>query len=289
MREHGYVLLGVGSAHDDDNGAMALEWAAREAQSRGTELRLLRADGWPPHLAPWDAFVDGGYRPRQEAAAQKLIRAAETKLAAEFPELEVVSQLVAADPASALLDQARDAAMVVLGSRRLGTIGSTVLGSVSSVVTARSEVPVVVVGSPPGLAGEEPPVVVGVDGTPESDHALGFAFDYASRHRRAVQAVFVWRPDPLAEAEWRMYPPAPEKAERWLAEATAGWQEKYPDVRLHRAVVRDRVVDGLVRMSLSCELLVVGGHSRHPHVAAVLGSVSQNVLRHAQCPVAVVH
>lgn len=286
MRAHDYVLLGVGT---DDASGTALEWAAREARSRDTELRLLRADGWPPNVAPWEAVADGGYRPRQRALAEKLVRTAEVRLAAEFPDVEVASEIVEADPDGALLDRAVNASVVVLGSRRLGPAGATLLGTVSGVVAARSPVPVVVTGFPPGLAAENPPVVVGVDGSPQSEHALGFAFDYAARHHRPVNAVHVWRRNALAEADWRMYPPPPEEAGRWLAEATAGWQEKYPDVRLHRSVVRDRPVDGLVRMSLSAELLVVGVHSTHPHVAALLGSVSQGALRHAQCPVAVVH
>jgi nucleotide-binding universal stress UspA family protein len=69
----------------------------------------------------------------------------------------------------------------------------------------------------------------------------------------------------------------------------AGWQEKYPDVAVHRGVVREHPVEGLVAQSHADTLLVVGNHARHAHMTTLLGSVSQGVLHHATCPVAVVH
>jgi nucleotide-binding universal stress UspA family protein len=54
-------------------------------------------------------------------------------------------------------------------------------------------------------------------------------------------------------------------------------------------VVRDHPVAGLVAASAGQDLLVVGSRSGHARVAALLGSVSQGVLHHATCPVAVVH
>jgi nucleotide-binding universal stress UspA family protein len=53
--------------------------------------------------------------------------------------------------------------------------------------------------------------------------------------------------------------------------------------------VRDHPVAALVAAATAQDLLVVGSHSRHARVAAMLGSVSQGVLHHATCPVAVVH
>src|SRR5207245_985713 len=134
-----------------------------------------------------------------------------------------------------------------------------------------------------------PSVVVGVDGSDGGDDVLEYAFDHASRHGRPLHAVYCWRPDLLSTMQWRPEQPAPERADRWLAEAVAGWHEKYPDVELHRAVVRDHPVDGLVAASAAQELLVVGARARNARIADLLGSVSQGVLHHASCPVAVIH
>jgi nucleotide-binding universal stress UspA family protein len=118
---------------------------------------------------------------------------------------------------------------------------------------------------------------------------LSFAFDYASRHNVPLHAVLCWRPSSNSDVQWSAELPPPPKASRWLAETTAGWQEKHPDVEVHRSVIRTHAVDGLVKQSHAQELLVVGGHLTHPRMAALLGSVSQGVLHHATCPVAVVH
>jgi nucleotide-binding universal stress UspA family protein len=121
------------------------------------------------------------------------------------------------------------------------------------------------------------------------DDVLEFAFGYASRHQRPLHAIFCWSADLLASMQWRPEPPPPERADRWLAEAMAGWEQKYPDVSVHRGVVRASPVAGLVAQSTAQELLVVGGHAGGARISALLGSVSQGVLHHATCPVAVVH
>lgn len=59
-------------------------------------------------------------------------------------------------------------------------------------------------------------------------------------------------------------------------------------VAVHPEVLREHAVAGLVAASTTQKLLVVGSRSRHARVGTSLGSVSQGVLHHATCPVAVV-
>ena len=70
---------------------------------------------------------------------------------------------------------------------------------------------------------------------------------------------------------WRPEPPAPERVEAWLSETLAGWRQKYRDVQLHAAVIRDHPADGLVLASLSQHLLVVGSRGRHVGCTLVQG------------------
>jgi nucleotide-binding universal stress UspA family protein len=100
--------------------------------------------------------------------------------------------------------------------------------------------------------------------------------------------VLCWHPDRLAEMMWRAEPPAPARAEAWLSEALAGWREKYPDVVVHSGVIRDHPVSGLLTTAAAQDLLVVGSRGRHALAGTLLGSVSQGVLHHAACPVALV-
>lgn len=286
MSSEGAIVVGLGTQRGP---GPELDWAAREAQARNRPLHIVHAYDLVQPVVPWDAVVDQTVESELRASALRRVRRAVKHVRSGHPSLAVTG-VVARGPAWEVLGNAAvDAEMTVVGSRRHGVLGSAVLGSVSTVVAARGPGAIIVAANPPGNPAENPAVVVGVDGSPSMDEVLAFAFDYASVHQCPLHAVFCWHPDLLASMQWRGDPPAPERAERWLAEATAGWQEKYPDVRVSRGVVRAFPVAGLVSESLSQELLVVGSHSRHARVAALLGSVSQGALHHATCPVAVVH
>jgi nucleotide-binding universal stress UspA family protein len=74
----------------------------------------------------------------------------------------------------------------------------------------------------------------------------------------------------------------------FLAEALAGWAEKYPDVEVHKQVVRGHPVEVILEESAGAELLVLGSRGRGGFAGLLLGSVSQGVLHRTPCPVAVV-
>jgi hypothetical protein len=78
------------------------------------------------------------------------------------------------------------------------------------------------------------------------------------------------------------------EAAMWLSTSMAGWQEKYPDVAATSVVLDAHPVGGRVEASLSEYLLVAAQLGRGAHAGTLLGSVSQGVLHHATCPVAVV-
>ncbi|WP_410674965.1 universal stress protein [Amycolatopsis sp. cmx-4-68] len=75
---------------------------------------------------------------------------------------------------------------------------------------------------------------------------------------------------------------------RLLAQRLAGWQEKYPEVRVERRVEHDRPRDRLLDLSREAQLVVVGSRGRGGFAGLVLGSTSQALLHHAGCPVMVV-
>lgn len=285
-QHHAAIVVGLGDAGE---GWPELDWAAREAHSRGRPLHVLRAYQLAGSLFPWDSSTDRDITLDLRAGAQARVDTALRTLAASWPEVEAHGWAVDGDPQTILRDAVDSAELVVVGSRRLSRLGGVVLGSVSTAVAGHSAGTVVVVGSAPGPAEEAPPVVAAIDGSPMSQDVLAFAFDFASRRGRTLRVVYCWPRDLLAEMEWRVAPAPPERAERWLAETVAGWQDQYPDVDVQRAVLREHPVDGLVQESASRELLVVGAGGRRGRFSSWLGSVSQGVLHHATCPVAVVH
>jgi nucleotide-binding universal stress UspA family protein len=137
------------------------------------------------------------------------------------------------------------------------------------------------------------PVVVGVDGTPVGEAAIAFAFAEASTRGTDLVAVHTWT-DLLLETAFAGesavldFSVVAQQAEELLGERLAGWQEKYPDVRIIRHVSRKRASRALLRHAEGAALVVVGSRGRGGFRGLLLGSTSQHLLHHAPCPVAVV-
>jgi nucleotide-binding universal stress UspA family protein len=138
--------------------------------------------------------------------------------------------------------------------------------------------------------------VVGIDGSPAGDKAVAFAFVEAALHEAGLVAVHAWtipsarmpaareasvrntnRPAGLAQGE-----------ERLLAEVLAGHRERYPDVTVRQEGVHGGAREALIEESRSARLMVVGARGRGGFAGLLLGSVSQALMHHAHCPVAVV-
>jgi nucleotide-binding universal stress UspA family protein len=287
MSTLGPIVVAIDGSDSSD---AAIRWAGEEAESYHAALRLVFVFHWarlPGSFPIYGAYPDPSALQSRRLAEQVVAEAVDVARAAN-PGVDVSGEAIDGDIVPTLVRESSHASSIVLGSRRLGTLGSWILGSVSSPVAARAACPAIVVRGPSGLPEETPQVVVGVDASEDSEDALAFAFAYASRHHTPLKAVLCYHPDALATMLWRSEPPAPTRVEAWLSEALTGWQEKYPDVDVHRAVIREHPVAGLVTESLSADLLVVGTRGRHALAGTLLGSVSQGVLHQAVCPVAVV-
>jgi nucleotide-binding universal stress UspA family protein len=57
---------------------------------------------------------------------------------------------------------------------------------------------------------------------------------------------------------------------------------------VHSVVIDDHPGPGLVAEGNGAHLLVVGARGRHALAGTLLGSTSQGVLHHANCPVAII-
>lgn len=120
----------------------ALQWAIDEAVRRDAAVIAIHA--WEAVLT--HAQVRGAFY--HEESGPKLAQAVlEDALAAvDLPEgTSVERRGVRSDPAHAVIEAAKDADLVVVGSRRMGPLGRLVLGSVSTHVVHHAPCPVVVV------------------------------------------------------------------------------------------------------------------------------------------------
>jgi nucleotide-binding universal stress UspA family protein len=131
----------------------ALRWAAEEARAHGKALEVVHVWERPQAYAPLGVGsypIDPG--PAQEAA-RKLLDRELGEARALAPGVPVRSLLEEGPPGNVLIDAARDADLLVVGSRGLGGIRSFLLGSVSQQVAHHAPCPVVIV--PPGDEDEE--------------------------------------------------------------------------------------------------------------------------------------
>jgi nucleotide-binding universal stress UspA family protein len=132
-------------------------------------------------------------------------------------------------------------------------------------------------------------IVVGVDGSEGSVRALRWAAREAAVRGGTVQAITVWAWDGTGTLAPTATAPAEERAraEQILTTAVTKVADETPGVSFATDLIEDHAARALTRAARDADLLVLGshGHSRLHH--AVLGSISEECVRQATCPVVV--
>lgn len=135
-------------------------------------------------------------------------------------------------------------------------------------------------------------IVVGVDGSSQSERALQWAAHLAACTGNEVDALIAWAPQVAWGLAW-----IPGGLNWNPAEDAA----KLLDIAVERALrdpaaaaVRRRVVEGgaakaLIDAGREASMLVVGSRGHGGFAGMLLGSVSAACAEHAACPVLVVH
>ncbi|MFE6834029.1 universal stress protein [Streptomyces sp. NPDC057705] len=271
------IVVGV---DPDRDWHLALAWAADEAQRRRLPLRLVLAV--PPPRDP--RHVDGtrGETALRQAGSDRLEQACNW-VRGRHPEVGVTGDLLGGFPAPVLGGAAREARLIVLGSRHLSRTAEFLsAGSLVVPVTAQARCPVVVVGDAEHISQQPPYVVVGIDGSASASAALAFAFDEADLRGAALRVVCVWQPPlfMLDDEEVAL------RAQRTLlSEVTAGLSEKYPDVHVRHEVLTGHPVEELARAAEHALSVVVGRRGTGGYTGMRIGSVVHGLLHRAHCPV----
>lgn len=276
-----------------DPGRAAVEYAAQLANREHLPLRLVHVYEQRPYgRVPSERFSQHVGTVLQNSARRLLDETVEV-LGVVYPELEVHGVLEQGEPAAVLLEQAKHARTLVVGSRGTGGFADLLVGSTALHVAAHAACPMVAVPSPADADADRRGVIVGVDGS-ESSAAIGYAFENAAELGEPLTAIHAWH-DPTRTGVGTMMPlgydPAVvvQEERAVLADAMSSWQEKFPDVQLEQKVVLGHAVPALVSRAGTARLLVVGCRGRGALRSLVLGSVSHGILHHATGPVAVVH
>jgi nucleotide-binding universal stress UspA family protein len=274
-RPVGRVVVG----YDGSSASVAaLDAGRQEAVERGLPLHLVCVVRSRPHRPVYER----SHRTAAAAALEAARRRAERAGAGE-----VTRQIAVGDPGAELLKACRPTDLLVVGTHGHRPVARMLLGSVSTAAAAHAPCPVLVARGP--RQSPTGPVVVGVDGSPASRAAFGYAAEVAARTGAGLRAVQAVSPDAdalgfVTAADERDL----RRAQRTLQEAVAAAAGRHPALRVEELLVQAHPVDALLRHGRDARLVVVGSRGRGGVRAMVLGSVSRELLQRSDCPVAVV-
>ncbi|MFE0918768.1 universal stress protein [Streptomyces nigra] len=281
----------------------ATEWAAREARLRGLPLTIVHV--WEPIPAPMAQAPLLGAETQQNWT-ERMPREAADAIRLRHPDMELTIEQRTGDATEALLDAAKEAELIVLGSRGLSGIGGFMVGSVGLSVAAHSERPVVLVRAGEQATDEhEPdadglpstqtpfrPVVLGLDANSPDGTLIEFAFEEAARRGTRLRVLHGWNLPPYyvygLTVDIELQDEIVRQQAALLADALKPWRQKFPDVEVSEEVPAGSPGARLVDVSREASLVVVGRRIRRRPFGAHIGPVTHAVLHHAVAPVAVV-
>ncbi|NUS57853.1 MAG: universal stress protein [Streptomycetaceae bacterium] len=277
---------------------LALEEAAMAAERRSGTLTVIHAYSSPPAFPPPFKVHDAEKRLRD--LASRIVEQAADRIRSGHPHLTVHARAVLgiAGPlpaASVLAEAAADADLLVVGHRGHGGFPGLGLGSVAVSAVDRSSKPTLVVrGGRRDRRGAIVATVEVADAGAGADEVLGFAFAEADRRDAGLKAISAWEvlwpAEYFDDAELRQVADlARENTATGLARLFRPWRDKYPELTAECALVDGSPTAVLVEASAHADLMIVGAPRRRGPVHGVrLGPIADTLLRHADCPVAVV-
>ncbi len=269
----------------------AARWAAQFAAAHEVALTLLHALprlDW--HFARVDRPADG-----LGAGGDRALADAEAAVRAGHPDLEIRAETRKGAVATVLSDTSPSARLLVVGA---GAGDHRALGGHTVRVAHRAQCPVVVWRPPVAKRTGKPlPIVVGVDESEGSTRAVAEAFDIARTLRAPLTVAHMWEIGAAVgmgdlggqgNMDWTLLELLQTQQRRQMDELVAPFARKYPNAHVNKVFEDIGPAKGLVELSREAQLVVVGSHGRGRLADTILGSVSQNLIHHAECPVLVV-
>lgn len=285
--KHYGIIVGIDGSSESD---AAVSWAAHDAAMRSLPLTVVHVNN--PTAPTWSQAPVLEESVSEQEAEDRSLLANASKIArdaiADTAQIQINGELLSSAIVPALVDQSKDAELIVVGSRGRGALSRGLLGSVSSGLIRHAHCPVALIRD------EDPqmphpvaaPVLVGIDGS-TADLAAAVAFEEASLRHADLIALHAWNDTEMSEIPGFDWSPTTTKEDHLLVEALSGWQERYPHVTVHKRLVRDRAARALVDASESAQLVIVGSHGSGAIAGMLLGSVSNAVVQAVHKPVIV--
>ncbi|MDT7709577.1 MAG: hypothetical protein QOG20_5184 [Pseudonocardiales bacterium] len=264
------IVVGVDRSASARDAAL---WAADIAAARGHPLQVVHTTTGPVGVPP--------------AWLNDIVEAA-CAIGARPTTVDIVRGKVL----EVLLRRSRRALLVVVGSYGAEAARGLQVGSTALGLTAQAPCSVAVVrGSEAGRpAPRSGPIVVGVDGTSTSAHALGLAADLAAALRARLVAVHTWSDIAVddaggmhrTDASWSELA---DDAARVLDEQLTAVANRHSGLGVERQIVGDSPLRALLELAPTARMVIVGQREHPPAGGMSLGSTSRGLVEFAPCPV----
>lgn len=136
-------------------------------------------------------------------------------------------------------------------------------------------------------------IVVGVDGSGSSSDAIRWAVGEARFRKTKVEAVYAWQSPLVMGLQYippdLIDPEALDRHARDIVEAAVAEVDDLPDdIEIAARAIEGPPAGVLIDASRDAELLVLGSRGRGGFSELLLGSVGQQCVHHAVCPVVIV-
>jgi nucleotide-binding universal stress UspA family protein len=283
------------------DGSMEAQLAAKSAlglaQQTGSELHVLHVLALPLDTRDPSSFEPEVRRQLEERASARVDELV-GRIEAQGGEV-AGTHLGVGRPDAEIIDQAEviGAGLIVMGSRGLGPLRRALTGSVSDSVLRHAHCPVMVVRGEAVVFPTK--ILLATDGSEEANLASSTAADLARGTGSELHIVYVEPATYVFEMEeWEASrADMRDELERAAGEvADSRLQEQLrkigeTDAQIAGTYARVGFPDAeIVALAgkLGVRLIVMGSRGRGPLKRALMGSVSDSVVRHASCPILVV-
>ena len=135
------IIVGVDGS---DPSIRALRWAARQAEWSGATLEVLTVWTFPEHPAPLGIMIHVPWPDELMAEARVKLDEVIRRTLPDFDPGRIHARVIRGSAVPVLLDAARDAELLAVGSRGRGAMAELLLGSVSEGCVRHAVCPVVV-------------------------------------------------------------------------------------------------------------------------------------------------
>ena len=278
-----------------EEASLAASTASGLARRTGSELHVLTVGPelpyyeLPDYPARFEEVVEAQRRETREVLDEQVRKIEESGGTVEKVHLET-----GIPPGRAIvhLGEELGAGVIAIGSRGRGPMKRAVMGSVSSSVVHHAHCPVLVVRGE-GRDHLQGRILLALDGSEDSLAAARTAVDLADRMESELHVVYVGEVRPVFYPEGHGYPALYEefekRAQRLLDEQVSELESAGGTVaKAHLRIGRPDEEIVVLGEEIAAGLIVTGSRGLGGIRRALMGSVSDSVVRHAHGPVMVV-